>query len=103
MAKMHSKMHTRTLKARVTRCKDRKVSIGHMNAFFSASCALHAFVTRGFPTHGRPSFLKKMRRRTREKNGKRCIARNPRGLVRDANDYARTSTVCGRGRNRRAD
>ena len=108
LAKMRLATHARTLKVHATPCKDRKVSIGYDYSLYSRFVCSLSDVSRDFPTHGSTQIdpSEKMRRRTREekskKRRKKC-ARNSRGLCATRTMHARTSTVRGRGRNRRAD
>ena len=108
LAKMRLATHARTLKVHVTPYKDRKVSIGYDYSLYSRFVCSLSDVSRGFLTHGRPKSTPPRkcddeRERKRAKKRRKKCARNSRGLCATRTMHARTSTVRGRGRNRRAD
>ena len=107
LAKMRLATHARTLKVHVTPYEDRKVSIGYDYSLYSRFVCSLRDVSRGFPTHGRPKSTPPRkcdgRERKRAKKRRKKCARNSRGLCATRTMHARTSTVRGRGRNRRAD
>lgn len=108
LAKMRLATHARTLKVHVTPYKDRKVSIGYDYSLYSRFVCSLSDVSRGFLTHGRPKSTPRRkcddgRERKRAKKRRKKCARNSRGLCATRTMHARTSTVRGRGRNRRAD
>lgn len=110
LAKLHLATHARTLKVHATPCKDRKVSIGYDYSLYSCFVCSLSDVSRDFLTHGRPKSTPP-RNATTDERGKKSkkktpdkkCARNSRGLCATRTMHARTSTVRGRGRNRRAD